>query len=253
MLLRLPRATPTTRSSTSTSSRSSTGARYRRRCSASERLRMLNVSRLADVEPSRRRRARRRSSHLPTGERTVLDADALVYATGYRPVDPTPLLGELAAHCRRDDAGPAARRARLPRRHRRRRARPASTCRAAPSTRHGITLLAAVQHRGPGRRDPRLGLRPAPHRSPAARAVRLGPSQLIRVSRSTPPEPPAQAGAAMLTTARPDPTTRAGRGARHHDAPRPGLPPGPRAWPPPTPAAGCGSRCPPACSPCAAC
>ncbi|GAA3312298.1 hypothetical protein GCM10020219_021900 [Nonomuraea dietziae] len=36
---------------------------------------------------------------LPTGERTVLDADAVVYATGYRSGDPLTLLGEAGELC----------------------------------------------------------------------------------------------------------------------------------------------------------
>jgi L-ornithine N5-oxygenase len=35
----------------------------------------------------------------------VLEADAVVYATGYRPADPTSLLGELGPRCARDDEG----------------------------------------------------------------------------------------------------------------------------------------------------
>ncbi|NMO90462.1 lysine N(6)-hydroxylase/L-ornithine N(5)-oxygenase family protein [Actinomycetospora sp. TBRC 11914] len=42
---------------------------------------------------------------LPTGEATTLDVDAVVYATGYRPVDPTGLLGEVGAWCRRGTDG----------------------------------------------------------------------------------------------------------------------------------------------------
>ena len=42
---------------------------------------------------------------LTGGERTVLEADAVVYATGYRPADPTPLLGELGPRCLRDGEG----------------------------------------------------------------------------------------------------------------------------------------------------
>jgi L-ornithine N5-oxygenase len=40
-----------------------------------------------------------------TGTRTVLEADAVVFATGYRTPDPAALLGDLAGECRRDDAG----------------------------------------------------------------------------------------------------------------------------------------------------
>lgn len=42
---------------------------------------------------------------LPTGERRTLTADVVVYATGYRPIDPTGLLGDVGAWCRRDDDG----------------------------------------------------------------------------------------------------------------------------------------------------
>jgi L-ornithine N5-oxygenase len=41
---------------------------------------------------------------LTTHEKTVLDCDVIVYATGYRPTDPLTLLGDLAVHCHRDDA-----------------------------------------------------------------------------------------------------------------------------------------------------
>ena len=42
---------------------------------------------------------------LTTGDKTVLDADVVIYATGYRPADPSRLLGELDGYCRRDDDG----------------------------------------------------------------------------------------------------------------------------------------------------
>lgn len=42
---------------------------------------------------------------LSTGDRTVLDADLVVYSTGYHQVDPYPVLGEVAAWCRRDADG----------------------------------------------------------------------------------------------------------------------------------------------------
>jgi L-ornithine N5-oxygenase len=42
---------------------------------------------------------------LGTGAREVLDADAIVYATGYREADPTGLLGDLAGRCARDEHG----------------------------------------------------------------------------------------------------------------------------------------------------
>jgi L-ornithine N5-monooxygenase len=42
---------------------------------------------------------------LPDGEITRLDADVIVYATGYQPSDPTRVLGRTARLCRRDGAG----------------------------------------------------------------------------------------------------------------------------------------------------
>ncbi|MEV7969452.1 SidA/IucD/PvdA family monooxygenase [Sphaerisporangium sp. NPDC088356] len=75
---------------------------YREKVHGRERLRMLNVSRIRDV--------RAVDDHLdvtveflPTGERTVLSADILVHATGYRPQDLGTLLGEAAKLCLRDD------------------------------------------------------------------------------------------------------------------------------------------------------
>ncbi|QES59010.1 L-lysine 6-monooxygenase [Streptomyces venezuelae] len=42
---------------------------------------------------------------LVTGEVTRLMVDGVVYATGYRPADPLPLLGDLADECKKDDSG----------------------------------------------------------------------------------------------------------------------------------------------------
>lgn len=42
---------------------------------------------------------------LTTGEVTRLTVDAVVYATGYRPSDPLPLLGDLADECKKDETG----------------------------------------------------------------------------------------------------------------------------------------------------
>jgi L-ornithine N5-oxygenase len=39
------------------------------------------------------------------GARDVLTADLVVHATGYRPADPTRMLGALAQRCHRDEAG----------------------------------------------------------------------------------------------------------------------------------------------------
>ncbi len=71
---------------------------YQEKVQGVERLRILNVSRLAEVTPHAGG-VRAVVEHLPTGERTVMEADALVCATGYRSRDPLGLLGELGGHC----------------------------------------------------------------------------------------------------------------------------------------------------------
>ncbi|MEU0685334.1 lysine N(6)-hydroxylase/L-ornithine N(5)-oxygenase family protein [Streptomyces uncialis] len=77
---------------------------YQEKVLGTERLRFLNVSRLTGVEEvGDKVRATVRS--LVTGEDTTLDADVVVYATGYSPVDPLGLLGEVADRCRLDDRG----------------------------------------------------------------------------------------------------------------------------------------------------
>ncbi|GAA4534208.1 lysine N(6)-hydroxylase/L-ornithine N(5)-oxygenase family protein [Amycolatopsis samaneae] len=77
---------------------------YREKVLGVQRLRMLNVSRPVDMTDTGSGVLVTVES-LTTGERTVLEADAVVCATGYLPADPTPLLGELAAGCRRDEQG----------------------------------------------------------------------------------------------------------------------------------------------------
>ncbi|GAA0233031.1 lysine N(6)-hydroxylase/L-ornithine N(5)-oxygenase family protein [Saccharothrix mutabilis subsp. mutabilis] len=77
---------------------------YREKVLGVRRLRVLNLSRVVElVETVDGVRVTVES--LSTGEREVLEADAIVYATGYREADPTGLLGELAARCRRDADG----------------------------------------------------------------------------------------------------------------------------------------------------
>lgn len=77
---------------------------YQEKVHGRQRLRILNASRIADVYPSTTG-VRITVEFLPTGEMTVLDSDVLVYATGYRPVDPLALLGELGTFCLRDTRG----------------------------------------------------------------------------------------------------------------------------------------------------
>ncbi|HEY2063632.1 MAG TPA: lysine N(6)-hydroxylase/L-ornithine N(5)-oxygenase family protein [Amycolatopsis sp.] len=77
---------------------------YREKVQGVERLRLLNVSRPVEVT-DHGTHVRATVESLTTGERTELDADAVVYATGYLPADPTPLLGDLAGACLRDGEG----------------------------------------------------------------------------------------------------------------------------------------------------
>jgi L-ornithine N5-monooxygenase len=77
---------------------------YREKVTGQERLRFLNVSRIADaVEVNGRIELAVES--MIDGSREVLTTDLLVYATGYRPGDPCRLLGDLAGACHRDAAG----------------------------------------------------------------------------------------------------------------------------------------------------
>ncbi|GAA2640999.1 lysine N(6)-hydroxylase/L-ornithine N(5)-oxygenase family protein [Dactylosporangium fulvum] len=75
---------------------------YREQVLGRPRLRMLNASRIADLD-ARPDGVTAVVEHLPTGELTPLDADAIVFATGYRPVDAARLLGQAGAHCLRDE------------------------------------------------------------------------------------------------------------------------------------------------------
>ncbi|WP_443098404.1 lysine N(6)-hydroxylase/L-ornithine N(5)-oxygenase family protein [Actinomadura chokoriensis] len=71
---------------------------YAEKVAGAQRLRILNVSRVLDVRDGAGG-ARVRVAFLPTGEVADLDADAVVYATGYRERDPFDLLGEAAGDC----------------------------------------------------------------------------------------------------------------------------------------------------------
>ncbi|WP_256105561.1 lysine N(6)-hydroxylase/L-ornithine N(5)-oxygenase family protein [Streptomyces sp. ODS05-4] len=77
---------------------------YREKVLGAERLRFLNVSRLDDVVESADR-VRVTVESLVSGEKTPLDADVVVYATGYRPADALGVLGDVAGYCRRDEDG----------------------------------------------------------------------------------------------------------------------------------------------------
>lgn len=77
---------------------------YMEKVRGTQRLRMVNASRVVDVaESADGVRVRVRS--LLDGSSEVLVADAAVFATGYEPADIRPLLGELDRYCLRDDEG----------------------------------------------------------------------------------------------------------------------------------------------------
>ncbi len=77
---------------------------YREKVIGEQRLRILNASRVAEVAETDDG-VRVTVESLTTGRHTVLHADVVVCATGYRPGDVTTLLGEAATMLRRDEAG----------------------------------------------------------------------------------------------------------------------------------------------------
>jgi L-ornithine N5-oxygenase len=77
---------------------------YQQRITGTAQLRVLNAARVVEVEP-RPAATAVRVEFLPTGEVTELDADVVVYATGYRPADPEVLLRDLGGYLRRDERG----------------------------------------------------------------------------------------------------------------------------------------------------
>lgn len=77
---------------------------YQEKVLGSQRLRLLNVARLVEVVETETG-VRTSIQSLITGEKTVLDSDVLIYATGYRPSNPLRLLGELGHYCYRDEEG----------------------------------------------------------------------------------------------------------------------------------------------------
>ncbi|MEE1760282.1 lysine N(6)-hydroxylase/L-ornithine N(5)-oxygenase family protein [Streptomyces sp. SP18BB07] len=77
-------------------------AMYQEKVQGRERLRMMNVSRLREVEAGTED-VKVTVEFLPTGEREILSADLLVYATGYRPQGVGDNLGEIGKLCLRDD------------------------------------------------------------------------------------------------------------------------------------------------------
>ena len=79
---------------------------YQQRIVGESRLRVMHASRVAEVNPHDDG-ATVTVKFLPTGEITKLDADIVIYATGYRPVDPEVLLRDLDEFILRDERGTA--------------------------------------------------------------------------------------------------------------------------------------------------
>lgn len=105
---------------------------YREKVLGRRRLRLMNVSRPVDVV-EHTGGVRMTVESLVTGERTVLDSDIVVYSTGYSSADASPLLGELAEFCERDENG----RLRVERDYR---------LRTASGLRGGIYLQGGTEH-----------------------------------------------------------------------------------------------------------
>ncbi|WP_307784008.1 lysine N(6)-hydroxylase/L-ornithine N(5)-oxygenase family protein [Streptomyces spinoverrucosus] len=75
---------------------------YQEKVQGRQRLRMMNVSRIREVEAGADD-VQVTVEFLPTGEREVIASDLLVYATGYQPRGIGDNLGELAKLCLRDE------------------------------------------------------------------------------------------------------------------------------------------------------
>ncbi|MEV6977959.1 lysine N(6)-hydroxylase/L-ornithine N(5)-oxygenase family protein [Kitasatospora sp. NPDC093806] len=78
---------------------------YQESVRGERRLNVLNMSRVTATGQGPDGRPRLEVEYLPDGRRTRLDVDVAVFATGYRQMDPVPLLGPVAALCERDAAG----------------------------------------------------------------------------------------------------------------------------------------------------
>ncbi|AXX31940.1 lysine N(6)-hydroxylase/L-ornithine N(5)-oxygenase family protein [Actinosynnema pretiosum subsp. pretiosum] len=78
--------------------------RYRERVAGTRRLHLWRMSRLLDVRQARGRVVVEVEAAL-TDEVTTLEVDVVVCATGYRPVDPSTLLGGVRQFCEVDDRG----------------------------------------------------------------------------------------------------------------------------------------------------
>ncbi|WP_407836834.1 lysine N(6)-hydroxylase/L-ornithine N(5)-oxygenase family protein [Streptomyces sp. DSM 116496] len=77
---------------------------YQEKVLGTRRFNMINTARATAVE-EHPGGVRVTVDSLAGDSSRVIDADVVVYATGYRPSDPLPLLGELLADCKRDGEG----------------------------------------------------------------------------------------------------------------------------------------------------
>ncbi|MFG2409041.1 lysine N(6)-hydroxylase/L-ornithine N(5)-oxygenase family protein [Streptomyces brevispora] len=77
---------------------------YQEKVLGTERLHFINISRLTGVEEAGGK-VHATVTSLVTGEESTLEADVVVLATGYSPVEPLGLLGDVARHCHRDEEG----------------------------------------------------------------------------------------------------------------------------------------------------
>jgi L-ornithine N5-oxygenase len=77
---------------------------YQERVRGRDRLRIVNVSQVRQVH-EHGGTVSVDVEYLPTGERSDLRSDVVVFATGYRPLDPRPLLAELMEFVELDDDG----------------------------------------------------------------------------------------------------------------------------------------------------
>jgi L-ornithine N5-oxygenase len=77
---------------------------YQEKVGGHQRLRILNLSRVVEAHETGDG-VRTVIESLATAELDVLDADAVIYATGYREADVFDLLGEMGEYCLRDEQG----------------------------------------------------------------------------------------------------------------------------------------------------
>ncbi|MFF0477964.1 lysine N(6)-hydroxylase/L-ornithine N(5)-oxygenase family protein [Streptomyces sp. NPDC004284] len=105
---------------------------YQEKVRGEQRLRILGVTRLTEAEEGPDG-VRVQVRNLATGETETMDADAVVYATGYSEPDPARLLGALDAACARDEDG----RLRVRRDYR---------VETAPEVEAGIYLMGGTEH-----------------------------------------------------------------------------------------------------------